>query len=64
MRMELTRLQETVGITFISLPMIRMKPVEGQRIAVIDKGAVQQIATLPNSMSTRPPASWLISLAR
>ena len=46
MRMELTRLQETVGITFIIVTHDQDEALSmASRIAVIDKGAVQQIAT-------------------
>jgi len=46
MRMELTRLQETVGITFIIVTHDQDEALSmASRIAVMDKGAVQQIAT-------------------
>ena len=46
MRLELTRLQETVGITFIIVTHDQDEALSmATRIAVMDKGAVQQIAT-------------------
>jgi spermidine/putrescine ABC transporter ATP-binding subunit len=46
MRMELTRLQQTVGITFIIVTHDQDEALSmATRIAVMDKGAVQQIAT-------------------
>ena len=46
MRMELTRLQETVGITFIIVTHDQDEALSmATRIAVMDKGAVQQVAT-------------------
>ena len=46
MRMELTRLQETVGITFIIVTHDQDEALSmASRIAVMEKGAVQQIAT-------------------
>jgi spermidine/putrescine ABC transporter ATP-binding subunit len=46
MRLELTRLQETVGITFIIVTHDQDEALSmASRIAVMDKGAVQQIAT-------------------
>ncbi len=46
MRLELTRLQETVGITFIIVTHDQDEALSmATRIAVMDKGAVQQVAT-------------------
>lgn len=46
MRMELTRLQETVGITFIIVTHDQDEALSmATRIAVMEKGAIQQIAT-------------------
>ncbi|HUR43885.1 MAG TPA: ABC transporter ATP-binding protein, partial [Aestuariivirga sp.] len=46
MRLELTRLQESVGITFIIVTHDQDEALSmASRIAVMDKGAVQQIAT-------------------
>ena len=46
MRLELTRLQENVGITFIIVTHDQDEALSmASRIAVMDKGAVQQIAT-------------------
>ncbi|MBI2719661.1 MAG: ABC transporter ATP-binding protein [Rhizobiales bacterium] len=46
MRLELTRLQETVGITFIIVTHDQDEALSmASRIAVMEKGAVQQIAT-------------------
>jgi spermidine/putrescine ABC transporter ATP-binding subunit len=46
MRMELTRLQETVGITFIIVTHDQDEALSmASRIAVMERGAVQQIAT-------------------
>ena len=46
MRMELTRLQETVGITFIIVTHDQDEALSmASRIAVMDKGAVMQVAT-------------------
>lgn len=54
MRMELTRLQETVGITFIIVTHDQDEALSmASRIAVMDKGAVQQVAT-PAELYERP----------
>ncbi|MGH6855221.1 MAG: ABC transporter ATP-binding protein [Aestuariivirga sp.] len=54
MRLELTRLQETVGITFIIVTHDQDEALSmASRIAVMDKGAVQQIAT-PSELYERP----------
>jgi len=54
MRMELTRLQETVGITFIIVTHDQDEALSmASRIAVLDKGAVQQIAT-PSQLYEQP----------
>ena len=46
MRLELTRLQETVGITFIIVTHDQDEALSmATRIAVMDRGAVQQVAT-------------------
>lgn len=46
MRLELTRLQETVGITFIIVTHDQDEALSmASRIAVMEKGAIQQIAT-------------------
>ena len=46
MRLELTRLQETVGITFIIVTHDQDEALSmASRIAVMDRGAVQQVAT-------------------
>ncbi len=54
MRMELTRLQETVGITFIIVTHDQDEARSmASRIAVMEKGAVQQIAT-PGELYEHP----------
>jgi spermidine/putrescine ABC transporter ATP-binding subunit len=54
MRLELTRLQETVGITFIIVTHDQDEALSmASRIAVMDKGAVQQIAT-PTELYEHP----------
>ena len=54
MRLELTRLQENVGITFIIVTHDQDEALSmASRIAVMDKGAVQQIAT-PSELYERP----------
>jgi spermidine/putrescine ABC transporter ATP-binding subunit len=54
MRLELTRLQETVGITFIIVTHDQDEALSmASRIAVMDKGAVRQIAT-PSELYERP----------
>ena len=54
MRMELTRLQETVGITFIIVTHDQDEALSmASRIAVMEKGAVQQIAT-PGELYEHP----------
>ncbi len=54
MRMELTRLQETVGITFIIVTHDQDEALSmASRIAVMDKGAVQQVAT-PGELYEHP----------
>ena len=54
MRLELTRLQENVGITFIIVTHDQDEALSmASRIAVMDKGAVQQIAT-PSELYEQP----------
>ena len=54
MRLELTRLQETVGITFIIVTHDQDEALSmASRIAVMDKGAVRQIAT-PSELYEHP----------
>ena len=54
MRLELTRLQETVGITFIIVTHDQDEALSmATRIAVMDKGAIQQIAT-PSELYEQP----------
>ena len=54
MRLELTGLQETVGITFIIVTHDQDEALSmASRIAVMDKGAVQQIAT-PSELYEHP----------
>ncbi len=54
MRLELTRLQENVGITFIIVTHDQDEALSmASRIAVMEKGAVQQIAT-PAELYERP----------
>jgi spermidine/putrescine ABC transporter ATP-binding subunit len=54
MRLELTRLQETVGITFIIVTHDQDEALSmASRIAVMDKGAIQQIAT-PSELYEQP----------
>jgi spermidine/putrescine ABC transporter ATP-binding subunit len=59
MRMELTRLQETVGITFIIVTHDQDEALSmASRIAVMDKGAVQQIAT-PAELYEQPTTRFV-----
>ena len=59
MRMELTRLQETVGITFIIVTHDQDEALSmASRIAVLDKGAVQQIAT-PSELYEQPTTRFV-----
>ncbi len=59
MRMELTRLQETVGITFIIVTHDQDEALSmASRIAVMDKGAVQQIAT-PSELYEQPTTRFV-----
>jgi spermidine/putrescine ABC transporter ATP-binding subunit len=59
MRMELTRLQETVGITFIIVTHDQDEALSmASRIAVMDKGAVQQIAT-PSELYEHPATRFV-----
>jgi spermidine/putrescine ABC transporter ATP-binding subunit len=59
MRMELTRLQETVGITFIIVTHDQDEALSmASRIAVMDKGAVQQIAT-PAELYEHPASRFV-----
>ena len=59
MRMELTRLQETVGITFIIVTHDQDEALSmASRIAVMDKGAVQQIAT-PSELYEQPATRFV-----
>jgi spermidine/putrescine ABC transporter ATP-binding subunit len=59
MRMELTRLQETVGITFIIVTHDQDEALSmASRIAVMDKGAVQQVAT-PAELYEHPKSRFV-----
>ncbi len=59
MRMELTRLQETVGITFIIVTHDQDEALSmASRIAVMDKGAVQQVAT-PAELYEHPSSRFV-----
>ena len=59
MRLELTRLQETVGITFIIVTHDQDEALSmASRIAVMDKGAVQQIAT-PSELYEHPRSRFV-----
>ena len=59
MRMELTRLQQTVGITFIIVTHDQDEALSmATRIAVMDKGAVQQIAT-PSELYEHPRTKFV-----
>ena len=59
MRMELTRLQQTVGITFIIVTHDQDEALSmATRIAVMDKGAVQQIAT-PSELYEQPRTKFV-----
>jgi ABC-type Fe3+/spermidine/putrescine transport system ATPase subunit len=59
MRLELTRLQETVGITFIIVTHDQDEALSmASRIAVMDKGAVQQVAT-PSELYEHPASRFV-----
>ena len=59
MRLELTRLQETVGITFIIVTHDQDEALSmATRIAVMDKGAVQQVAT-PAELYEHPKSRFV-----
>jgi ABC-type Fe3+/spermidine/putrescine transport system ATPase subunit len=59
MRLELTRLQENVGITFIIVTHDQDEALSmASRIAVMDKGAVQQIAT-PAELYEQPSSRFV-----
>ncbi len=59
MRLELTRLQENVGITFIIVTHDQDEALSmASRIAVMDKGAVRQIAT-PAELYERPASRFV-----
>lgn len=59
MRLELTRLQENVGITFIIVTHDQDEALSmASRIAVMDKGAVQQIAT-PSELYEQPTSRFI-----
>jgi spermidine/putrescine ABC transporter ATP-binding subunit len=59
MRMELTRLQETVGITFIIVTHDQDEALSmASRIAVMNKGAVQQIAS-PAELYEQPNSRFV-----
>jgi spermidine/putrescine transport system ATP-binding protein/putrescine transport system ATP-binding protein len=59
MRLELTRLQENVGITFIIVTHDQDEALSmASRIAVMDKGAVQQIAT-PSELYEQPASRFV-----
>jgi spermidine/putrescine ABC transporter ATP-binding subunit len=59
MRLELTRLQQTVGITFIIVTHDQDEALSmASRIAVMNKGAVQQIAT-PTELYEQPTSRFV-----
>lgn len=59
MRLELTRLQKTVGITFIIVTHDQDEALSmASRIAVMDKGAVQQVAT-PQELYEQPATRFV-----
>ena len=59
MRLELTRLQENVGITFIIVTHDQDEALSmASRIAVMDRGAVQQIAT-PSELYEHPASRFV-----
>ena len=59
MRMELTRLQETVGITFIIVTHDQDEALSmASRIAVMDRGSVQQVAT-PAELYEHPKSRFV-----
>jgi spermidine/putrescine ABC transporter ATP-binding subunit len=59
MRLELTRLQETVGITFIIVTHDQDEALSmASRIAVMDRGAVQQVAT-PAELYEHPKSRFV-----
>jgi len=59
MRLELTRLQETVGITFIIVTHDQDEALSmANRIAVMDKGRVRQIAT-PSELYEHPTSRFV-----
>ena len=59
MRLELTRLQETVGITFIIVTHDQDEALSmASRIAVMEKGAVRQIAT-PSELYEHPASRFV-----
>ncbi|HRX37500.1 MAG TPA: ABC transporter ATP-binding protein [Aestuariivirga sp.] len=59
MRLELTRLQETVGITFIIVTHDQDEALSmASRIAVMEKGAVQQVAT-PSELYEHPKSRFV-----
>jgi spermidine/putrescine ABC transporter ATP-binding subunit len=59
MRLELTRLQETVGITFIIVTHDQDEALSmASRIAVMDKGAIQQVAT-PAELYEHPASRFV-----
>jgi len=59
MRLELTRLQETVGITFIIVTHDQDEALSmASRIAVMEKGAVRQIAT-PTELYEHPASRFV-----
>ncbi|CAN5454125.1 ABC transporter ATP-binding protein [soil metagenome] len=59
MRLELTRLQENVGITFIIVTHDQDEALSmASRIAVMDKGAVRQIAT-PSELYEHPASKFV-----
>jgi spermidine/putrescine ABC transporter ATP-binding subunit len=59
MRLELTRLQETVGITFIIVTHDQDEALSmASRIAVMDRGSVQQVAT-PSDLYEHPRSRFV-----
>jgi spermidine/putrescine ABC transporter ATP-binding subunit len=59
MRLELTRLQESVGITFIIVTHDQDEALSmASRIAVMDRGAVQQVAT-PSELYEHPKTRFV-----
>lgn len=65
MQVELKSIQRRAGITFVFVTHDQEEALTlSDRVAVLDRGRIQQVGTLPRSTSALPPSSWRASSGR